>query len=74
MHLAFCILAVKNAAGIIVLMVLYGFFSGTFVSSPTATIIRLSAHNRAMTGTRLGQAFAIISFGYLIGESIYFHM
>ncbi|QKX59663.1 uncharacterized protein TRUGW13939_06803 [Talaromyces rugulosus] len=68
--LAFCILAVKDAAGIIVLMVLYGFFSGTFVSSPTATIIRLSAHNRAMTGTRLGQAFAIISFGYLIGTPV----
>jgi hypothetical protein len=48
-------------------MAFYGFFSGTFVSSPNAIVVHLSAHNRAKIGTRLGQLYGAISFGMLIG-------
>lgn len=66
-----CIIAVKNAAGLVVLMAFYGFFSGTFVSSPNAIVVHLSAQNRAKIGTRLGQMFGVISFGMLIGMLLF---
>jgi MFS family permease len=65
--LCFCFIPVKSVASLIVLAVLYGFFSGTFVSSPTATVVRLSSHSRGNIGTRLGQCFGAVSFGLLIG-------
>ncbi|EER24620.1 hypothetical protein D8B26_005030 [Coccidioides posadasii str. Silveira] len=68
--LCFCIIPVKNAAGLIVLMALYGFFSGTFVSSPTSIVVHLSTHSRGKIGTRLGQCFGVVSFGLLIGTPV----
>ncbi|KUL85437.1 hypothetical protein ZTR_06789 [Talaromyces verruculosus] len=68
--LCLCTIAVKNAAGLIVLMAFYGFFSGTFVSSPNAIVVHLSAQNRAKIGTRLGQMYGVISFGMLIGTPV----
>ncbi|GAM37667.1 hypothetical protein TCE0_024r07773 [Talaromyces pinophilus] len=68
--LCLCIIAVKNAAGLVVLMAFYGFFSGTFVSSPNAIVVHLSAQNRAKIGTRLGQMYGVISFGMLIGTPV----
>ncbi|KAI1907909.1 hypothetical protein LOZ61_005856 [Ophidiomyces ophidiicola] len=68
--LCFCIISIKSVAGLLVLMVLYGFFSGTFVSSPTATIVSISTHSRGTIGTRLGQSFGIVSFGLLIGTPV----
>ncbi|KMU75800.1 hypothetical protein CISG_05197 [Coccidioides immitis RMSCC 3703] len=61
---------IKNAAGLIVLMALYGFFSGTFVSSPTSIVVHLSTHSRGKIGTRLGQCFGVVSFGLLIGTPV----
>jgi MFS family permease len=65
--LSFCFIPTKSVASLIVLAALYGFFSGTFVSSPTATVVRLSSHSRGNLGTRLGQCFGAVSFGLLIG-------
>jgi MFS family permease len=69
--LCLCTIAVNNAAGLVVLMAFYGFFSGTFVSSPNAIVVHLSAHNRAKIGTRLGQMYGVISFGMLIGMYLF---
>lgn len=68
--LAFCFIAVKSTAGIIVLMAFYGFFSGTFVSLPPTIIVHLSLNARDKIGTRLGQSFACIAVGLLIGTPI----
>ncbi|EEP78010.1 predicted protein [Uncinocarpus reesii 1704] len=68
--LCFCVIPVHDAAGLITLMGFYGFFSGTFISSPTAVVVQLSAHNRGKIGTRLGQAFGVIAFGLLIGTPV----
>lgn len=68
--LCFCFIAAKSAAGIIVLMAFYGFFSGTFVSLPPTIIVHLSLNERGKIGTRLGQSFAVVAVGLLIGTPI----
>ena len=67
-----CVLFItaSTPAGIITLMAFYRFFSGTFVSLPSTVIIYLSSDTRDKIGTRLGQAFSLISFGILIGAPI----
>ncbi|KAF2190959.1 MFS general substrate transporter [Zopfia rhizophila CBS 207.26] len=68
--LNFCMIAADSSAGIIVLIAFYGFFSGTFVSLPPTIIVHLSEHARDKIGTRLGQSFACIAVGLLIGTPI----
>jgi predicted MFS family arabinose efflux permease len=68
--LCVCFIAVKSSAGIIVLMAFYGFFSGSFVSLPPTIVVQLSADARDKIGTRLGQSFAVVAFGVLIGTPI----
>lgn len=68
--LCFCFISVTSSAGIIVLMAFYGFFSGTFVSLPPTIIVHLSLDARSKIGTRLGQSFACIAVGLLIGTPI----
>jgi predicted MFS family arabinose efflux permease len=51
-------------------MAFYGFFSGSFVSLPPTIIVALSTDAREKIGTRLGQAFACMAFGLLIGTPI----
>ena len=68
--LCFCFIAAKASASAIMLMVLYGFFSGTFVSLPPTIIVRLSLDDRGKIGTRLGQCFAVAAVGVLIGSPI----
>ncbi|KAJ4349884.1 uncharacterized protein N0V89_008503 [Didymosphaeria variabile] len=65
--LCFCFISAKSAAGIIVLMAFYGFFSGTFVSLPPTIIVHLSLKERGKIGTRLGQSFAVVAVGLLVG-------
>jgi predicted MFS family arabinose efflux permease len=62
--------AVTNSPGICVLMAFYGFFSGSFVSLPPTIIVRLSQDRRDKIGTRLGQSFAVVALGVLIGTPI----
>jgi predicted MFS family arabinose efflux permease len=68
--LCFCFIAAKSSAGIIVLIAFYGFFSGTFVSIPPTIIVNLSLDAREKIGTRMGQSFACIALGLLIGTPI----
>ncbi|OAL43574.1 MFS general substrate transporter [Pyrenochaeta sp. DS3sAY3a] len=68
--LCLCFIPVSSSAGIIVLMAFYGFFSGSFVSLPPTIIVHLSTDARDKIGTRLGQSFALIALGVLIGTPI----
>lgn len=63
-------MAVNSSAGIVVLMAFYGFFSGSFVSLPPTIVVNLSKDSRDKIGTRMGQSFAFIAFGVLIGTPI----
>ncbi|KAJ5179189.1 hypothetical protein N7492_002399 [Penicillium capsulatum] len=67
--LAFVWIRVHTVPGIIVLAVLYGFFSGGFVSLPPVVMATMTPDVRDL-GTRLGMLFAIISIGLLIGTPI----
>jgi predicted MFS family arabinose efflux permease len=68
--LCLCFIAVHSSAGIIILMAFYGFFSGSFVSLPPTIVVKLSEDAADKIGTRLGQSFAFISFGVLVGTPI----
>lgn len=68
--LCFCFIVSTTSAGIIVLIGFYGFFSGTFVSLPPTIIVHLSLNARDKIGTRLGQSFACVAVGLLIGTPI----
>ncbi|KAF2268060.1 MFS general substrate transporter [Lojkania enalia] len=68
--LCFCFISAASSAGLIVLIAFYGFFSGTFVSLPPTIIVHLSMDARNKIGTRLGQSFACIAVGLLIGTPI----
>ncbi|KAF1978444.1 MFS general substrate transporter [Bimuria novae-zelandiae CBS 107.79] len=68
--LCFCFISAQSAAGIILLMAFYGFFSGTFVSLPPTIVVHLSLTERGKIGTRMGQSFGVIAVGLLIGTPI----
>ena len=68
--LTFTLISIHNVGGIVVFCLIFGFFSGTFVSLPPTIFVFLSADNRALIGTRLGMGFAIASFGALAGTPI----
>jgi MFS family permease len=65
----FGLIGTQTVTAIIIISILYGFFSGTFVSLPPACFVLLSP-NRGLIGTRMGMGFAIISIGGLIGTPI----
>ncbi|KAH8700604.1 putative MFS monocarboxylate transporter [Talaromyces proteolyticus] len=67
--LAFCWIAVGSSTGIIILSLLYGFFSGGFVSLPPVVMMTITSDLRSF-GTRLGMSFAICSIALLIGTPI----
>lgn len=67
--LAFCWIAVNSTAGIIILSMLYGFFSGGFISLPPVVMSVITKDLRTF-GTRLGMLFAIVSLAVLIGTPI----
>ncbi|OJJ47842.1 hypothetical protein ASPZODRAFT_141410 [Penicilliopsis zonata CBS 506.65] len=67
--LAFIWIAVHDVPGIIILSILYGFFSGGFVSLPPVVMISLTRDLRDL-GTRLGMLFSIVSVALLIGTPI----
>lgn len=67
--LSFVLIAVHNVAGIVVFAVLFGYFSGTFVSLPPSIFVQLSP-NRGLIGTRMGMGFTVVSFGVLVGTPI----
>lgn len=60
-----CLLAVHNAAGMVVEAVVTGFFSGTVIALPPVCFRQLT-ENPSMIGTRIGQGFATAGIGLLI--------
>ena len=67
--LVFCWIAIQSTSGLIGFCILYGFFSGTFVSLPGPTVVSLSP-NLTKLGTRMGMTFAFTGFGLLIGTPV----
>lgn len=67
--LGFCWIAINSKAGLVVFSILYGFFSGTFVSLPPMTVVSLSP-SLAVVGTRIGMSFAFAGFGILVGNPV----
>ncbi|KAL7942546.1 putative MFS monocarboxylate transporter [Trichoderma barbatum] len=67
--LAFCWIAVDSTAGIIILSIFYGFFSGGFVSLPPVVMTVLTSDIRNL-GTRLGMFFGVVSIALLVGTPI----
>ena len=67
--LAFSWLSIHTSASLIVFCILYGFFSGTFVSLPPTTIVTLSP-SLGVVGTRMGMCFAIAGLGLLAGTPV----
>lgn len=57
---------VHNPAGIIIIAVLFGFFSGIFVALPPVLFVALTK-DKSKIGTRIGMGFAMCSAGALIG-------
>lgn len=64
--LCFGWIGINSVPSIIIFALLYGFFSGAFVSLPPSALVSLSP-NMGVVGTRMGQCFAVASFGILIG-------
>lgn len=67
--LALAWIGVNSLAGVIVFAVLYGFFSGGFVSMPPVAITVLTADHRRL-GTRMGQCFFFSAFGLMCGTPV----
>jgi predicted MFS family arabinose efflux permease len=67
--LAFTWIAVHSTGGLLVFAILYGFFSGSFVSLPPSSILSLSS-DLENVGTRLGMSFSVAGFGILIGSPV----
>jgi MFS family permease len=67
--LAYCWIAVENKAGVIVFCILYGFFTGSFVSLPPTAIVTLSPRLE-IVGTRMGMVFSVCGLGLLIGNPV----
>ncbi|KAH8204593.1 hypothetical protein TruAng_001222 [Truncatella angustata] len=67
--LSLALIAIRNVPGILGFCVLYGFFTGTFVSLPSPTVASLSPDLAAL-GSRLSMAFITAALGSLIGSPI----
>jgi predicted MFS family arabinose efflux permease len=65
----FGLLAVSDLAPLLVVAVVFGFFTGTFFSLMPTIFVRLSP-DPAMIGTRFGMAFAAMSVPLLFGPPI----
>lgn len=67
--LALIWIGISNLGGTIVFALLYGFFSGGFVSMPPVAIVTLTSDMRKI-GTRMGQCFVFSAFGLLMGTPV----
>ena len=67
--LAFCWIAVNSEGAVIVFAILYGFFSGAFVSL-TPVVWAATCTNMKLFGTRTGMMAVCMAIGLLIGNPI----
>ncbi|GAA6030285.1 hypothetical protein JCM8097_009028 [Rhodosporidiobolus ruineniae] len=69
--LLFCwIPAMRNAAGVVIWSILFGFFQGSFVAMLPASIAALSADKMDRIGIRMAMAFLCQSITALVGTPI----
>lgn len=59
-------MAVVNTGGIVVLTILFGFFSGIFIALPPVLFAALTK-DKSKIGTRMGMGFGMVSAGVLCG-------
>ncbi|EFY89279.1 monocarboxylate permease-like protein [Metarhizium acridum CQMa 102] len=59
---------VRNTAGIVVFLALFGFSSGAFISLSPTLIAQIS--DMSQIGTRVGTAYAVMSLGALVGSPV----
>lgn len=64
--LILCMMAVTSEAGVIVIAVLTGFFSGVFIAIPPVCFVRLTK-DKTKIGTRIGMGYGMVAFGALSG-------
>ena len=67
--LSLCWIGIHNTAGLVVFSILYGFFSGGFVSLPSVALTSLTPDFKTL-GTRMGMCSVICSLGSLCGTPI----
>ncbi|KAF7181202.1 hypothetical protein CNMCM7691_000331 [Aspergillus felis] len=67
--LSLCWVTISNAGGLIAFAVLYGFFSGAFVSLPAVALMALTP-NLQKLGTRMGMCSLLCGFGSLCGAPV----
>ncbi|RDW91297.1 MFS monocarboxylate transporter-like protein [Coleophoma crateriformis] len=67
--LAFGWIGIISTPGLIIFTLLYGFFSGSYVSIPP-TVLMVISPDLKVVGTRMGMCFAICGCGLLIGAPI----
>ena len=67
--LAFAWIGITNLGGLLTFALLYGFFSGGFVSLPPVAIVTLTK-DMSMIGTRMGMCFFLSAFGLLAGTPV----
>jgi predicted MFS family arabinose efflux permease len=67
--LSLSLIAIKSVKGILAFCVLYGFFTGTFVSLPAPTTASLSTDVSTL-GARMSMAFMTAAIGSLVGTPI----
>ena len=65
----YCVLAIHSVAGMIVMSLVTGFMSGALIGLPPLCLISIarSGNKLPLLGTRMGMAYAMISFGVLAG-------
>ncbi|KAL2812316.1 major facilitator superfamily domain-containing protein [Aspergillus granulosus] len=64
--LILCLVAVTNQAGLIVVTILSGFFSGALIGLPPLCFVALTK-DKSKIGTRIGMGFGMMAFGVLAG-------
>lgn len=67
--LAFGWIGIKSVPGLMIFAILYGFFTGAFVSLPPTALVGLSPHMRVI-GTRMGMSFGVSALGLLVGTPV----
>lgn len=61
-----CYMTAVNAGGLIVVTLMFGFFSGVFIALPPVLFVALT-EDKSKIGTRIGMGFAMIGIGALAG-------
>ena len=64
--LTFCFIGANYSAALIALAVLYGIFSGVYLSLPGVVMVSITK-DKSRIGTRIGMAFSFIGLGILAG-------